>query len=64
MAKRESVYNPEADKRWYEKNRKHKLYLNDRTSARRFIRDKATLEDLEELEQLIEQRKLQLKESD
>ncbi|MDB2124858.1 hypothetical protein [Clostridium paraputrificum] len=38
-----------ADKRWREKNREHANYLKNRTSARCFIRNKATLEDIEEL---------------
>lgn len=46
-----------ADKRWREKNRLYANYLKNRTSARCFIRNKATLEDLEELQSLIEVRK-------
>lgn len=57
MKKRESVYNPEADKKWYDNNKEHKQYLNYRSISRSFIRNKATLEDLEELEKLIEERK-------
>ncbi len=45
-----------ADKRWREKNRDHANYLKNRTSARCFIRNKATLEDIEELEVLIKER--------
>lgn len=55
--KRKAVYNPEAAQRWNEKNRDRKRYLTDRTSARRFIRDKATEEDLQELEGLIKGRR-------
>ena len=51
--KRKAVYNPEADRRWSENNPDHKRYLVDRTSARRFIRSKATLDDLDELETMI-----------
>lgn len=40
-----------ADKRW--KNREHANYLKNRTSARCFIRNKATLEDIEELKELL-----------
>ena len=43
-----------ADKRWGEKNRDHANYLKNRTSARCFIRNKATLEDIEELKVLME----------
>ena len=46
-----------ADKRWIEKNRWYANYLRNRASARCFIRNKATLEDLEELRKLIEDRR-------
>ncbi|MBS5306492.1 hypothetical protein [Clostridium sp.] len=46
-----------ADKRWIEKNRGYANYLRNRDSARCFIRNKATLEDLEELRKLIEDRR-------
>ena len=45
-----------ADKRWEEKNREYASYLKSRSSARSFIRNKATKEDLEELKQLIQER--------
>ena len=54
--KRKAVYNPEADKRWKEKNREHRNYLTSRGAARSFIRNKATREDLLELKSLIEGR--------
>lgn len=54
--KRKAVYNPEADKRWKEKNREHRNYLTGRGAARSFIRNKATREDLLELKSLIEER--------
>lgn len=44
----------EADKRWIEKNKEHKNYLNRRSNARGFIRTLAKKEDLEELKELIE----------
>ena len=51
----------EADRRYYhasEENRQKRLYLQARSTARSFIRKKATLSDLEELESLItEERK-------
>ena len=50
-----------ADKRWREKNRDHANYLRNRTSARRFIRNRATLEDIEELKLLMEEREEALK---
>lgn len=49
-----------ANKKWNEKNRAHRSYLTARSSARGFIRNKATLEDLAELEQLIKERRDQL----
>lgn len=60
VKKREAFYNPDADKKWNDNNKEHRRYLTDRTSARRFIRTKATLADLEELQALIEERKIQL----
>ncbi|MBS4761702.1 hypothetical protein KG089_03120 [Carnobacteriaceae bacterium zg-ZUI252] len=45
----------EANKRWNEKNREHRNYLNDRSKARNFIRNKATQEDLNELKVLIQE---------
>ncbi|KKF90318.1 hypothetical protein P7D26_10075 [Lactococcus petauri] len=59
--KRKAVYNPEADKKWAEKNKEHKSYLKYRSTARSFIKNKATLDDLEELEHLIEKRENYLK---
>lgn len=50
-----------ADKKWIEKNREHATYLRNRSSARSFIRNKATVEDLEELQKLIEERRELLK---
>lgn len=58
--KRKAVYDPEAQKRWNEKNRERKRYLTDRTSARRFVRTKATIEDLDELLEMIEVRRAEL----
>jgi hypothetical protein len=58
--KREAVYNPEADKKWAEKNKAHRNYLSRRSNARGFIRTLATLEDLEELESMIAERKKEL----
>lgn len=42
-----------ANKKWEDKNREYASYLKSRSSARSFIRNKATLEDLEELKTLI-----------
>lgn len=56
-------YNPEVDRRWNEKNKKHRQYLGARSSAKSFIRRKATEEDLVALEELIEARKKYLAEN-
>lgn len=50
-----------AKKNWDDKNREHSSYLKSRSSAKSFVRNKATLEDLEELKKLIEERREQLK---
>ena len=54
--KRKAIYNPEADKKWRESNKERRNYLTDRTSTRRFLKTKATLEDLEEIKKLVEER--------
>ncbi|MDT2797902.1 hypothetical protein [Enterococcus cecorum] len=46
-----------AQKKYDEKNREKRTYLSQRSTSRGFIRNKATLEDLEELEELIAERK-------
>ncbi|MPN21646.1 hypothetical protein SDC9_169026 [bioreactor metagenome] len=51
-----------ANEKWENKNREYASYLKSRSSARSFIRNKATLEDLEELKILIEEREKLLKE--
>ena len=60
MPYRKAKYNPDADKRWAEKNPEHRKYLSHRSRARSFIRDAATLEDLDELESMIEEREKEL----
>lgn len=47
----------EANKRWQEKNRERTRYLRNRSASRSFLKNQATLEDIEEMEQLIEERK-------
>ncbi|WP_079400017.1 hypothetical protein [Listeria monocytogenes] len=42
-----------ANRAWQDKNKEHANYLKSRSAARSFIKNKATLEDLEELEKLI-----------
>ena len=56
LAKRVAKYNPEADRRWAEKNPEHKKYLSHRSRARSFIREVATLDDLYELDGMIKDR--------
>ncbi|MEY8322104.1 hypothetical protein AAK894_13715 [Lachnospiraceae bacterium 46-61] len=46
----------EANKRWQQKNKEKAKYLHSRSSARSFIKNHATKEDLQELQQLIQQR--------
>ena len=60
MEKKTSEAQTKANKNWAEKNREYSSYLRSRSSTRSFIRNKATLEDLEELEKLIEERRNQL----
>lgn len=57
MQKKTSESQTRANKNWDAKNREYSSYLRSRSSARSFIRNKATLEDLEELEQLILERR-------
>ena len=45
-----------AKQKYREKNRERTNYLNARTTARGFIRNKATKEDLQELKELIKER--------
>lgn len=58
--KREAVYDPEAQKRWEQKNKDKRGRINRKSGAKRFIREDATLEELEELQALIEERKTTL----
>ncbi len=46
-----------ANKKWAENNREHRNYLSKRSSARSFIRNHATGSDLNELEELIAERR-------
>lgn len=50
----------EANKRWQEQNRERARYLRNRSTSRSFIKKQATKEDLEELEQLIAERRKEL----
>lgn len=51
-----AVKQTEANKKWQEKNKERAKYLSSRSVARSFIRNKATIEDLEEFKQLITER--------
>jgi len=46
----------EANKKWQEKNREKARYLRDRSTSRSFIKNRATEEDLQELQELIKER--------
>ena len=46
----------EANKKWQEKNREKAKYLRNRSTSRSFIKNQATLEDIEELKQLMKTR--------
>ncbi len=50
----------QANKKWQDKNREYTRYLNSRSAARGFIRNRATLEDLEELKNMIEEKEKEL----
>ncbi|WP_373899262.1 hypothetical protein ACER0A_002290 [Haloimpatiens sp. FM7315] len=50
-----------ANQKWESKNKEYASYLKSRSSARSFIRNKATLEDLEELKELIKEKEENLK---
>lgn len=51
-----------ASRRWEQKNPERAKYIRYRTSARGFLRNHATEEDLIEMEQLIKERREKLKE--
>ncbi|HIZ96375.1 MAG TPA: hypothetical protein H9803_06700 [Candidatus Ligilactobacillus excrementavium] len=46
-----------ANKKWDQKNKDRKAYINKRSAARSFIKKLATTEDLDELQQLIGERR-------
>lgn len=49
-----------ANQKWEQKNKEYASYLKSRSSARSFIRNKATIEDLEAFKKLIKERELVL----
>ncbi len=64
MDKKTSEAQTKANKKWDENNREYSSYLKSRSSAKSFIRNKATLEDLEEIEKLITEKRELLKSLD
>lgn len=52
-----------ANKKWNEKNREHRNYMTKRSTARGFIRNHATKEDLLELQELIQKKLKNFKKS-
>ncbi|MGY3725701.1 hypothetical protein SAMN05421767_1063 [Granulicatella balaenopterae] len=51
-----------ASKKWEAKNREYKNYIVKRSTTRNFIKKSATLEDLEEIVQLVAERREVLEE--
>ena len=49
-----------SNKKWEEKNKEYSSYLKSRSSAKSFIKNKATLEDMEQLEEFIKNRREEL----
>lgn len=60
MAEKYTEAQKKADDKWRKENKEHATYLRSRSSARSFIRNKATEEDLQELEELIKARRKEL----
>lgn len=60
MSNKTSEAQIKANKKWNEANRERANYMRSKSSAKSFIRNKATLEDLEELEKLIDERRKEL----
>lgn len=44
------------NRKWQEKNKEYNSYLNARSRARGFVKNKATLDDLKELSELIQEK--------
>ncbi|MGN7311436.1 hypothetical protein ACTHQ4_10060 [Alkalicoccobacillus gibsonii] len=53
----------EANKKWQDQNKERARYLQNRSAARSFIRVRANLEDLKELEEMIKERYKEIKQS-
>ncbi|GAQ18050.1 phage protein [Oceanobacillus picturae] len=52
----------EYNKKWQSKNKERAKYLSNRSRARSFIKNQATLEDIEEIKALVVEREAKLKE--
>ena len=57
-----AVKQTEANKKWQEKNKERAKYLSDMSRARNFLKKAVVLEDLEEFEEILKERKKELKE--
>ena len=60
MEKKTSEAQERANKKWAENNKAYSSYLKSRSSARSFIKNKATMEDLAEFLTLIAERRQEL----
>lgn len=63
MANKTNKAQIEASKRWNEKNKERRRYNSSKSSARSFIRNRSTVEDLDELEAIIRERREELAEN-
>ncbi len=61
-SKKTSEAQVNASRRWEQRNPERAKYIRYRTGARNFLRNHATEEDLQEMEQLIKERREKLKE--
>ena len=58
--KRKAVYDLEAQKKWLnknEENREKRRRINRKSATKKFLKEDATLEELEEIKKLVEERK-------
>ena len=57
-----AVKQTEANKKWQEKNKERAKYLSDRSRARSFLKKAVILEEIEDFEEILKERKKELKE--
>ena len=57
-----AIKQTEANKKWQEKNKERAKYLSDRSRARNFLKKAVVLEDIEEFEEILKERRKELKE--